>query len=215
MRSITILFAAAAAFSAETVNTPIDNDQVKVLSVVVQPHEKTRLHQHKVNRVMIYRQAGRQDFDYQDGKKSVMNFKAGEMKWSPAGGMHIAEITSNNPVNIIEVELKKPGAGASAPASALDPVKVDPKHYKVELENDQVRVLRVKIGPHQSTPLHEHSLNRVVTYLTDQNFRVTTDGKAETVQHKAGEASWGTPTKHTEENLSDKPFEVVVVELKN
>ena len=214
MRSITILLAVTAAFSAETVKTPIDNDQVKVLNVVVQPHEKTRLHQHKVNRVMIYRQAGRQDFDY-DGKKSVLNFKAGEMKWSPASGMHIAEITSNNPVNIIEVELKKPGSGAGVPASKLDPVKVDPKHYKVELENDQVRVLRVKIGPHESTPLHEHSLNRVVTYLTDQDFRVTTDGKAESVQHKVGEASWGAPTTHKEENLSDKPFEVVVVELKN
>src|SRR5947209_5529063 len=129
MRSITILVAVTAAFAAETVKTPIDNDQVKVLNVVVQPHEKTRLHQHKVNRVMIYLQAGRQDFDYQDGKKSVMKFKAGEMKWSPAGGMHIAEISSDNPVNIIEVELKKPGAAARTPASALDPVKVDPKHY--------------------------------------------------------------------------------------
>jgi quercetin dioxygenase-like cupin family protein len=215
MRSIIILFAATAAFPAETVNTPIDNDQVKVLNVVVQPHEKTRLHQHKVNRVMIYLKAGRQDFEYPDGKKSVLNFKAGEMKWSPAGGMHIAEISSDNPVNIVEVELKKPGTGASSPTSALDPVKVDKKHYKVELENDQVRVLRVKIGPHQSTPLHEHSLNRVVTYLTDQNLRVTTDGKAETLQHKAGEVSWGTPTKHKEENLSDSPFEVVVVEVKN
>jgi quercetin dioxygenase-like cupin family protein len=215
MRSITILFAATAAFSAETVKTPIDNDQVKVLNVVVQPHEKTRLHQHKVNRVMIYLEAGRQDFDYPDGKKSVLKFKAGEMKWSPAGGMHIAEISSDNPVNIIEVELKKPGTGSSTPGSALDPVKVDPKHYKVELENDQVRVLRVKIGPHESAPLHEHSLNRVLAYVTDQNFRVTTDGKAETVQHKAGEASWGTPTKHKEENMSDSLFEVVVVELKN
>jgi hypothetical protein len=103
---------------------------------------------------MIYLQAGRQDFD-EDGKKSVLNFKAGEMKWSPAGGMHIAEVTSNTSVNIIEVELKKPGTGAPASTSALDPVKVDKKHYKVELENGQVRVLRVKIGPHQSTPLHE------------------------------------------------------------
>lgn len=214
MRSLTLLLAATAAFAAETVSTPIDNDQVKVLNVVVQPHEKTRLHQHKVNRVMIYLQAGRQEFDY-EGKKSVLNFKAGEVKWSPAGGMHIAEVTSGAPVNIIEIELKKPGSGAKTPASDLDPVKIDKKHYKVVFDNDQVRVLHVRIGAHESAPLHEHSLNRVVAYLADQNFRVTTDGKAETVQHKAGEVSWGTPTKHTEENLNDKPFEAVVVELKN
>ena len=32
---------------------------------------------------------------------------------------------------------------------AADPVEVDPKHYTVEFENDRVRVLRVKFGPHE------------------------------------------------------------------
>jgi quercetin dioxygenase-like cupin family protein len=215
MRSITLFLAATAAFAAETVQTPIDNDQVKVLNVTVQPHEKTRLHQHKVNRVMVYLVAGHQDFTYPDAPKSVLKFKAGEMLWSPAGGMHIAEVTSANPVNIIEIELKKPGSGLAANASPLDPVKVDPKHYKVELENDQVRVMRVIIGPHQSTPVHEHVLNRVLAYISDQNIRVTTpDGKSDILRHKPGEVSMGGPAKHKEENLNDTPFEVVVVEMK-
>jgi uncharacterized RmlC-like cupin family protein len=77
-------------------------------------------------------------------------------------------------------------------------------------------VLRVKIGGGETAPMHEHSLNRVVTYVTDQNFRVTgPDGKAEHVEHKAGDVSWGGPAKHKEQNLSKAPFEVVVVELKN
>lgn len=212
---ILFLLAAAAAFSAET-TTPIDNDQVKVLKVMQDPHVRTRLHQHKINRVMIYLQAGRQTIEYQDGKKVMLDWKPGEALWSAAGGMHIAEITSDKPVTIVEVELKKPGNSAKTPASPLDPLKVDPKSYKVELENDQVRVLRVKIGGHKGVPMHEHMLNRIVVYITDQNFRVTTpDGKAEAVQHKAGDVSWGGPTKHKEENLSDKPFEVLVVELKS
>jgi polyisoprenoid-binding protein YceI len=37
----------------------------------------------------------------------------------------------------------------SAPAMAQDAVKVDPKHYKVEFENDKIRVLRVNYGPHE------------------------------------------------------------------
>ena len=77
--------------ATEQISTPIENEQVKVLSVVVQPHEKTRLHQHKVNRVMIYLQPGRQTFDYQDGRHSVLEWKAGEVKWSPAAGMHVAD----------------------------------------------------------------------------------------------------------------------------
>ena len=51
--------------AAERVATPIDNDQVRVLDVTVQPHEKTRLHEHKINRVMIYLDEGAQHFEYQ------------------------------------------------------------------------------------------------------------------------------------------------------
>ena len=216
MTKTTILFCllAASAYSVETIKIGIENDQVKAVQVVVQPKEKTRLHQHTVNRVMIYLNTGQQDFDYQPGGKSVLHVKAGEVKWSPAGGMHIAEVTSAHPIGIVEIELKKPGSGKSA-TSALDPLKIDPKQYKLEFENDQVRVFRVKIGPHESTPIHEHALNRVLTYITDQQFRVTsTDGKVDTPVHKAGDVSWGVPGKHKEENLSDKPFEAVVTELK-
>jgi uncharacterized RmlC-like cupin family protein len=216
LKNVLLTAALGLALSAQSSNTVIENDQVKVLKVMVEPKHKTRLHEHKVNRVMIYLQPGKQTIAYQDGKNSELNWRAGEAKWSPASGMHIAEITSNQPVEIVEVELKKPAGSKSVPNTPLDPVKVDPKHYKVELDNEQVRVLRVHIGAGESTPVHEHSLNRVVTYLSDQKFRVTAaDGKVENVTHKAGDVSWGSQAKHKEENLSDKAFEVVVVELKN
>ena len=70
-----------ATFLAQTARTVVENDQVKVLSVDVAPHQKTRLHDHKVNRVMIYLQPGMQKIDYQDGKKTVLNWKAGDAKW--------------------------------------------------------------------------------------------------------------------------------------
>jgi len=193
-----------------------ENDQVKVLRALEKPHVKGKAHEHKLNRVMIYLQSGRQRFEYQDGRKPVVfDWTAGQVKWSPADGMHSPEVIGDSPFNIIEVELKKSGTG-KAITSSLDPVKIDAKHYKVEFENDQVRVLRVSIGAHEMAPMHEHSLNRVTIYLTGQSFRVTTaDGKVDAVQHKEGDAAWGTPLIHKEENLSDKPFEAVVVEVKN
>ena len=193
----------------------MENEEVKVIVAHEKPRVPTPLHQHKVNRVMIYLQAGSQQILDVHQKPTMNEFKAGEVKWSPRGGEHVAELYSVDPVTIVEVELKKVGAPDTFKPGPLDPVKVDPKHYKIEFENDQVRVLRVKIGPHEATPVHQHSVNRVVTYLTDQDFRVTSaDGKTEHSQHKAGEVSWGGPAKHKEENLSDKPFEVVVTELK-
>jgi len=196
--------------------TPIENDQVRVIQVTDQPHTKTQLHEHKLNRVMIYLTPGHQSIAPQNGKRVDVAFKAGEVKWSPANGMHVSEITSDAPVKIVEVEVKKEGDPGKTVSNSLDPLKVDPKDYKLEFENAQVRVVRVKMPPHHKVPLHEHLLNRVVVYLTDQNGTMTTpDGKTDTAQHKAGEASWGAPTKHREENLLDTPFEAIVVELKN
>ena len=214
--ALLICCATLTAITVEPSASLFENDQVKVLRALEKPHVKGKFHEHKLNRVLIYLQAGRQRFEYQDGRQAeVLDWKAGEVKWSKADGMHSPEVISNDAFNIIEIELKKPDAGKTI-TSSLDPIKIDPKHYKVEFENAQVRVLRVNIEAHGTAPMHQHSLNRVTVFLTDQNFRVTnSQGKAEIMKHKAGDAVWGTPTTHTEENLSDHPFEVVTVELKS
>ncbi len=43
---------------------------------------------------------------------------------------------------------------------------VDAAHYKVEFENDQVRVLRVIYGPLEKSVMHEHPAS-IGVYLTD------------------------------------------------
>ena len=193
----------------------LDNDQVRVLVVTEQPHVKTPLHEHKVNRVMVYLNAGKQEMT-RGSKKTLVKYKAGEAKWSAASGMHQVELVSATPLQIVEVEIKKPGDPAKTVSTSLDPVKIDRQDYTLEFENSQVRVVRVKLGAHRKVPEHEHQLNRVVVYLTDQNASMTgPEGQTTTSQHKPGDVSWGGPVKHREENLIDKPFEAIVVELKN
>jgi len=203
------------AITVEPSATLFENDQVKVIRALEKPNVKGNFHEHKLNRVMIYLQAGRQRFDYQDGRQpEVFDWKAGEVKWSEADGTHAPEVISRDAFNIIEIELKKPGTGRAI-TSSRDPIKIDAKHYKVEFENSQVRVLRVNIEAHETVPMHQHSTNRITVFLTDQDFRIRdSQGKVETMKHKAGAAVWGTPTMHAEENLSDQPFEVLAIELK-
>jgi quercetin dioxygenase-like cupin family protein len=194
----------------------IDNDQARILVVSSPPDVKTPLHKHDMNRVMIYLDAGKMTLTDPKGKVETLNFKAGQALWSPAGGLHTSLNVSGHPVRIVEVELKsKPGRSGALKQSALDPIKVDPKRYKVELENDQVRVFRVRYEPHDQGVTHEHTLNRVVTFITDGNMKVTTpDGESKILKTPAGDVTWGGPARHIEENLSDQPFEVVVVEFK-
>ncbi len=206
--------AAVALFAVEVVKTPINNDDVRVLDVILQPHEKTNMHEHKVNRVMIYRNAGEQAFDYEDGHHTTLKFQENEVKWSPIEGKHIAQVSTDKPLNLIEIELKKPGAGKKVTV-ALDPLKIDHTHYKLEFENDQVRVFRVYIGPHDTTPVHEHQLKRISVFLTDAKVRSTsTEGKVDSTPHKAGDIVAGGAGKHSEENLTDRPVEIIVTELK-
>jgi len=102
----------------------------------------------------------------------------------------------------------------SAPAMAQDPVKVDPQHYKVEFENSQVRVLRIHYGPHEKSVMHWHP-GAVAVFLTDGHAQFTLpDGHTQPADFKAGVAQWTAPGKHLPENLGDKPFELILVELK-
>ena len=99
-------------------------------------------------------------------------------------------------------------------ARAQDPTKVDAKHYKVESENDKVRVLRIHYGPHEKSVMHEHPAGQVV-YLSDSNMKFTTpDGKSQVLQGKAGQTAWLEAGKHLPENLSDKPTDAILIEIK-
>ena len=75
-------------------------------------------------------------------------------------------------------------------ALAQDPTIVDSAHYKVEYENEHVRVLRITYGPGEKSVMHEHP-DGVEVFLTDQNVKFTyPDGKTEEITAKAGETNW-------------------------
>ncbi len=103
---------------------------------------------------------------------------------------------------------------ATAPAMAQDPVKVDPKHCKVEFENTPVRVLRFTVGVHEKLPMHEHPASVLISLTDSHTKEIFPDGKEADRQVKAGEVRWRDAVKHANENLGDKPTESIVVELK-
>jgi quercetin dioxygenase-like cupin family protein len=96
-----------------------------------------------------------------------------------------------------------------------DPVNVDSKHYSVEFENEQVRVLRIRYGPREKSVMHYHP-NSVAISLTNFRVRFTAeDGKSEEVTFRAGQPTWTDAGSHLPENLTDQVLEAVIVELKN
>ncbi len=187
---------------AAAIDQKLDTPQVRVYVATLLSHTPVPSRTgHATNRVLIYLDNG--VMTRQDGsdKPQKIEFHRGEVRWRPASGAYVAENISNHPIRILEIDLKGKPAGP-APVSKLDPTVVDPKHYKVEFENDQVRILRVHYDPHDKGELHEHILNRVVLYLNDQ-----TGAKADEVRISGA----GT---HTEQNTGDQPADRIAVELK-
>jgi beta-alanine degradation protein BauB len=99
-------------------------------------------------------------------------------------------------------------------ASAQDPIKVAPQHYKLDFENEYVQVLSVHYGPHEKSVLHEHP-GGVVVILTKAHLRFTDEnGKTREIFSAPGEARWYPPFKHRVENLGDTPYDAVYIGVK-
>jgi len=103
----------------------------------------------------------------------------------------------------------------TAVAWGQDPTKVEPRHYRLDFENDRVQVISVHYGPHEKSGLHEHP-GGVVVILTEAHLRFTDEnGKTREVFSKPGEARWYPPFKHRVENLGDTSYDAVYVALKS
>jgi quercetin dioxygenase-like cupin family protein len=99
-------------------------------------------------------------------------------------------------------------------ASAQDPTKVEPKHYKLLFENDRVQVVSVHYGPHEKSEMHDHP-GGVVVVVTGGHLKFTDqNGKVTEVYSKEGEARWFPPFKHKVENVGDEPYNAVYVGIK-
>ena len=179
----------------------LDTPQVRVFVATLQPRTPSiSANGHATHRVIIYLDDGvmtRKEGD----QTTTIQFKRGDVRWRPASGAYTAENISDRPVRLLEIDLKGPPKGP-APATKLDPVLVDSAHYKVEFENEHVRVLRIHFGPNEKGATHEHILNRVVVYMNDQ-----ANGKADDVR-MAGAAT------HAETNDSAQAADRIAVELK-
>jgi hypothetical protein len=91
------------------------------------------------------------------------------------------------------------------------PTALDPAHYLLILENDHVKVIRVRLGPHEKSMVMELPAH-VMTCITDQHVRVIHPrGKPAERSQKAGYTGWLDRDEYGLENLADQPAEWILV----
>src|SRR5215471_8597811 len=80
-----------------------------------------------------------------------------------------------------------PGAHPT-PQTSSAPPPAGPADAKVEFENESIIVVRVRMVPHEKTPMHDIISARLVVWLTDAHLRDThPDGSANETHRRAGE----------------------------
>jgi hypothetical protein len=109
------------------------------------------------------------------------------------------------------------GVGSDA-AHAQDPVKTEPRSYRVVLENHKVRVLEYIGRPGLGVcgaGKHSHP-DHVAIALTPAKVKVTEEnGKSFIGELKAGQAIWDPAATHMAENVGGSNTRFILVEIKD
>jgi quercetin dioxygenase-like cupin family protein len=94
-------------------------------------------------------------------------------------------------------------------------VTADPKHYTVEFENDELRIVRVKYGPGETSVMHSHDAS-CGTFITNGAMRMQTpDGASRMVPAYApGSVHCNDAEVHLPKNVGDTPMELILIEMK-
>ena len=194
---------------AGVVKVEYEDAQMRVLRFTEPAGSKLEMHSHPAY-VSVALTGDGFHYIFPDGKSKDQKSKAGEVGFSKAvthSGQNAGAAASSD----IMVELKTKSAGAVAG----NMVETNPAMCKVEVENEYVRVSRVKVPPHGMLKMHSHPGGNVVVYLTGGHLKSTSaDGKVEESTIAPGTVRANPAGKHSNENVGDKPSEAVLIELK-
>jgi beta-alanine degradation protein BauB len=190
----------------------IENTWVRVIRVSQGPHQTTPTHSNPAS-VMVYLTDAHEHITTPDGTARVVTQKAGDVTYSDPV-KQAEENLSDAPMQAVLVELKPDAPKIHPPRITLDPVKLDPEHHLVPLENDRVRVLRTILEPHLKSPMHEHPAY-VVVYLTELHTTMLLgDGRVVDNPRRPGDLAWRDPLKHQTENIGEHTAVEIQIELK-
>jgi beta-alanine degradation protein BauB len=175
------------------------------------------MHQHPApGAVIVFLTDRNNQLAYFDGTVKTFQNHAGDAIWA-APTVHKSVNLTGAQFAALQIEPKPAANPKPFPKESMDAVIVDPTHYQVVLENEWIRAIRLTVGPHEKLKMHKHpATSAVVVLLTDQDMRqYHADGTSRESHYKAGTVRWAEPdAAHQDENLGDKPFRLIRIELK-
>jgi quercetin dioxygenase-like cupin family protein len=200
---------------ADHYKTEFENELVRVVRITYGPGEESVMHYHP-DSVGVFLTDQHTEFGNPDGTSEEVHAEAGQYIFVTAA-QHLPKNIGEEAMELVLVELKTVGpetAPAAAEETGPDPTVVDADHYKVELENERVRVIRITYGPGEESVMHYHP-NSVAVFLTDHHVEFgRPDGTSEEAHVEAGEHAFAPAEQHLPKNIGEEPLELILIDIK-
>jgi len=140
-------------------------------------------------------------------------------------GRRFGKVQASLVLGSLLIALAAVAAGAQEPPQplqALQATTAAPKNYRLEFENEFVRVIRATLGPRDHVPVHQHpTFPTVYVYLTDAGparfTHITPSYTIERAPVRAGGVRYNRNAHietHVVDNLSDVASEYLRIEMK-
>lgn len=138
--------------------------------------------------------------------------------WGRGGAAYSVRNTDASPAEFLRVELKDSYASGQefAPESERDPVAADPRSFRILLENEHVRLSRLRLSARQGTTDGQFRMRLEIPLQPMRAEVQEVDGKNTDVVEAAGSATWRESGKMLSiVNRDQQDLDLLILELKH
>jgi hypothetical protein len=207
----------ALATTAPSAPSDLDNRHMHATRFSIDPNQQFTLPRLEHESIVVSLSSGRLDHRPTVGQPETLDLVPGRTFAVHGSSTDSLTNLSAATVDLLLLELKDSYAfnEVSVPRSAKDPLDMDPQHIRLELENENVRVLRVHLKPREGTEESQFGM-RLEIPLTDSLAReISFDGQISEETINAGVLSWHNYRMKSIINSGDNPLDLLMVEFKH
>ena len=188
-----------------------ENQYVRVLDVTFPPGYTTLFHTHSNDNVAIVIKGGKRRTERVGEQPNDGISQTGNANFAKASYTHRITNTGETTLRFIDVEILASSGLPEMPRS-LDKVN----GQQLILENERVRIYRIKIEPGQATKLFTYDLPSLTVVVSPSKVQIETPKqKTRTESLKPGDFRWHAGAfSHLLRNLGSTSFEAIDIELK-
>lgn len=198
----------------------VENSFVRAFAFSVDPGKSTLMHKHGHDYVSVFIGDSSGTNQKEGGQPAAASFKDGDVKFAPAGVVHLVADTGSTPIRNATIELLKPTTNpkpctesctADIPCKAAD--KAQCPSVVTVFGSDQWVVKMVTLPPGTTYPEHTHVGGFLTVALTDGSLIMRSPSRAKDIHAKTGDIKWYEPETHVIVNNGKTTAKAAVLEF--